>query len=84
MGTRERIATQARGWRWSAHSPEIGFEHDLGRVQRAMADLDVRPPVVIDNHFAFLGAFGNRYWWRSTSSTAAGRSGSSTSFSQGA
>src|SRR5512132_2606486 len=45
-----------------AHSPEFGFEHDLGNVRRAVADLGVAHPVVIDNEFAIWRAFGNRYW----------------------
>lgn len=44
------------------HAPEFGFEHALDGVQRAVADLDVRYPVVIDNDFAIWRAFGNRYW----------------------
>jgi thiol-disulfide isomerase/thioredoxin len=45
-----------------AHAPEFGFEHDLDNVRRAVADLDVRYPVVIDNDFAIWRSFGNRYW----------------------
>jgi thiol-disulfide isomerase/thioredoxin len=45
-----------------AHAPEFGFEHDLGNVRRAVAELDVGYPVVIDNDFAIWRAFGNRYW----------------------
>ena len=45
-----------------AHAPEFGFEHDLGNVRRAAADLGVTYPVVIDNDFAIWRAFGNRYW----------------------
>jgi thiol-disulfide isomerase/thioredoxin len=45
-----------------AHAPEFGFEHDLDNVRRAVADLDVPYPVVIDNEFAIWRAFGNRYW----------------------
>jgi thiol-disulfide isomerase/thioredoxin len=44
------------------HAPEFGFEHDLANVRRAVADLDVRYPVVIDNEFAIWRAFGNHYW----------------------
>jgi thiol-disulfide isomerase/thioredoxin len=44
------------------HAPEFGFEHDLGNVRRAAAELDVGYPVVIDNDFAIWSAFGNRYW----------------------
>jgi thiol-disulfide isomerase/thioredoxin len=45
-----------------AHAPEFGFEHDLGNVRRAVAELGVAHPVVIDNEFAIWRAFGNRYW----------------------
>ena len=44
------------------HAPEFGFEHDLGNVRRAAADLGVTYPVVIDNEFAIWRAFGNHYW----------------------
>jgi thiol-disulfide isomerase/thioredoxin len=45
-----------------AHAPEFGFEHDLANVRRAVADLGIAYPVVIDNEFAIWRAFGNRYW----------------------
>ena len=45
-----------------AHAPEFGFERDLANVRRAVAELDVPYPVVIDNEFAIWRAFGNRYW----------------------
>ncbi len=45
-----------------AHAPEFGFEHDLPNVRRAVADLAVPYPVVIDNDFAIWRAFGNHYW----------------------
>jgi thiol-disulfide isomerase/thioredoxin len=45
-----------------AHAPEFSFEHDLDNVRRAVADLDVPYPVVIDNDFAVWRAFGNHYW----------------------
>jgi thiol-disulfide isomerase/thioredoxin len=44
------------------HAPEFGFEHDLGNVRRAIADLGVGFPVVIDNAFAIWRAFENHYW----------------------
>jgi thiol-disulfide isomerase/thioredoxin len=45
-----------------AHAPEFGFEHDLGNVRRAVGELGVGYPVVIDNDFAIWRSFGNRYW----------------------
>jgi thiol-disulfide isomerase/thioredoxin len=45
-----------------AHAPEFGFEHDLGNVRRAVGELDVGYPVVIDNDFAIWRAFDNHYW----------------------
>ena len=44
------------------HAPEFGFERDLGNVRRAMVELGVPYPVVIDNDFAIWQAFANRYW----------------------
>jgi thiol-disulfide isomerase/thioredoxin len=45
-----------------AHAPEFGFEHDLANVRRAIGELGVEYPVVIDNDFAIWRAFDNRYW----------------------
>ena len=44
------------------HAPEFGFEHDLDNVSRAVSDLGVGYPVVIDNDFAIWRAFENHYW----------------------
>jgi thiol-disulfide isomerase/thioredoxin len=44
------------------HAPEFSFEHELANVQRAVSDLDVRYPVVIDNDFSIWRAFDNHYW----------------------
>jgi thiol-disulfide isomerase/thioredoxin len=44
------------------HSPEFGFEHDLDNVRRAVGELGVRYPVVIDNDFAIWRSLDNRYW----------------------
>ena len=44
------------------HAPEFGFEHDLDNVRRAVTDLAVGYPVVIDNDFAIWRSFENRYW----------------------
>jgi thiol-disulfide isomerase/thioredoxin len=45
-----------------AHAPEFGFEHDLDNVQRAVRELGVGYPVVIDNDFAIWRSFENHYW----------------------
>jgi thiol-disulfide isomerase/thioredoxin len=45
-----------------AHAPEFGFEHDLDNVRRAVADLGVTYPVVIDNDFDIWRSFDNHYW----------------------
>jgi len=45
-----------------AHAPEFSFEHDLDNVRRAVGELGVGYPVVIDNDFAIWQAFENRYW----------------------
>jgi thiol-disulfide isomerase/thioredoxin len=45
-----------------AHAPEFGFEHDLENVQRAVRELGVEYPVVIDNDFSIWRSFDNHYW----------------------
>ena len=44
------------------HAPEFGFEHDLENVRRAVSELDVGYPVVIDNDFAIWRSFDNHFW----------------------
>jgi thiol-disulfide isomerase/thioredoxin len=44
------------------HAPEFGFEHELDNVRRAVSDLDVGYPVVIDNDFTIWRSFENHYW----------------------
>jgi thiol-disulfide isomerase/thioredoxin len=44
------------------HCPEFGFEHDLDNVRRAVGELGVDYPVVIDNDFAIWQSLANRYW----------------------
>ncbi|MEQ1819332.1 MAG: cytochrome c biogenesis protein DipZ [Terricaulis sp.] len=44
------------------HAPEFAFERDAGNVRRAVANLDVGYPVVLDNNFTLWRAFDNHYW----------------------
>ena len=44
------------------HTPEFAFEKDLGNVRKALAELDVRYPVAVDNDYSIWRAFGNQYW----------------------
>ncbi|HJS80379.1 MAG TPA: cytochrome c biogenesis protein DipZ [Vitreimonas sp.] len=44
------------------HAPEFAFERDIGNVRRAVRDLGVTYPVVLDNDFAIWRAYDNRYW----------------------
>src|SRR5262245_16674074 len=45
-----------------AHAPEFSFEHDLENVKRAVAEMEIGYPVVVDNDFAIWRAFDNHYW----------------------
>ncbi|MDA3956281.1 cytochrome c biogenesis protein DipZ [Oceanispirochaeta sp.] len=44
------------------HSPEFAFEKKLENVEKAMKDLGVTWPVVLDNDFLQWKAYQNRYW----------------------
>ena len=44
------------------HSPEFAFERDPGNVQKALSELGVTWPVVLDNEFTQWQAYNNRYW----------------------
>ena len=44
------------------HSPEFGFEKDLGNVRRAARALRVSYPIAVDSEHAIWDAFENRYW----------------------
>jgi Thioredoxin like C-terminal domain len=44
------------------HTPEFGFEHDLGNVRAAVRRLHVRYPVALDNDYGTWKAFANNYW----------------------
>jgi hypothetical protein len=43
-------------------TPEFEFEGDLDNVERAIKEIDVRYPVVVDNDYAVWQAFDNHYW----------------------
>ena len=44
------------------HTPEFSFEHDLANVRRAVQQMRVEYPVVIDNDYSIWRAFRNQYW----------------------
>ena len=44
------------------HTPEFLFEADPGNVGRAVRDLGIRYPVVLDPKYETWDAYGNRYW----------------------
>ena len=43
-------------------TPEFAFEGSLDNVGRAIKEMDVRYPVVVDNDYAVWQAFDNHYW----------------------
>jgi len=44
------------------HTPEFGFERNIDNVRRAVRQMRVEYPVVIDNDYAIWRAFNNQYW----------------------
>jgi thiol-disulfide isomerase/thioredoxin len=44
------------------HTPEFPFEHDLDNVRRAVREMRIDYPVVVDNDYAIWRAFDNHYW----------------------
>ena len=44
------------------HTPEFAFEKDQSNVERAIRDLRITYPVVMDNQFAVWNAYNNNYW----------------------
>jgi thiol-disulfide isomerase/thioredoxin len=44
------------------HTPEFEFEKDRNNVGRAIRDLGVNWPVVLDNGYLQWNAYSNRYW----------------------
>lgn len=44
------------------HAPEFSFAREPGNVSRAVKELAIDYPVVLDNDFAIWQAYANRYW----------------------
>ena len=44
------------------HSPEFAFEKNVDNIRRAVKDIGVGYPVVIDSDHRIWRAFGNQYW----------------------
>ena len=44
------------------HTPEFEFEKNLDNVRRAVRQMRVEYPVVVDNDYAIWRAFRNQYW----------------------
>ena len=44
------------------HSPEFPFERNINNVRKAVEELGVAWPVVLDNDFAQWNSYSNRYW----------------------
>ena len=67
-----RSLPYVRAWadKYAAHglavvgvqTPEFDFEGDLDNVGRAIKEMDVRYPLVVDNDYAVWQAFDNHYW----------------------
>jgi hypothetical protein len=44
------------------HTPEFAFEHSLDNVRRAVRQMRIEYPVVLDNDYSIWRAFENQYW----------------------
>jgi cytochrome c biogenesis protein CcdA/thiol-disulfide isomerase/thioredoxin len=44
------------------HTPEFAFEHDIGNITRAAAQLGVHYPIAVDNSYATWNNYQNSYW----------------------
>jgi thiol-disulfide isomerase/thioredoxin len=44
------------------HAPEFAFAREPGYVERAVRDLGIEYPIVLDNRYAIWDAYANRYW----------------------
>ncbi len=46
------------------HTPEFGFEKIQANVEKAVKDLGITYPVILDNNYSTWNAYGNQYWPR--------------------
>ena len=46
----------------AVHSPEFPFERNEDNVRKAIEELNITWPVVLDNDFSQWNAYNNRYW----------------------
>jgi len=44
------------------HTPEFPFERDIGNVRRAVQQMRIEHPIVIDSDYSIWRAFANQYW----------------------
>ena len=44
------------------HTPEFAFEHNIDNVRRAVQQMKIEYPIVIDNDYSIWRAFKNQYW----------------------
>jgi thiol-disulfide isomerase/thioredoxin len=44
------------------HTPEFGFEKNVDNVRRAIQQMRIEYPIVIDNDYSIWRAFKNQYW----------------------
>jgi hypothetical protein len=44
------------------HTPEFGFEKNVDNVRRAVRQMRIEYPIVIDNDYSIWRAFKNQYW----------------------
>ena len=44
------------------HTPEFAFEHDVANIRRAVQQMRIDYPMVVDNDYAIWRAFDNQYW----------------------
>src|SRR2546428_7463293 len=44
------------------HTPEFPFERNVDNVRRAVQQMRIEYPIVIDNDYAIWRAFNNQYW----------------------